>query len=78
MAHGALIISDPRILLDVMRQGQNLSRRKLNKWNRRMLERVQTVISEQRTQSHRLGRCLYFHPDGKSLSRFDLFECRNE
>ncbi|KQX68671.1 MULTISPECIES: cardiolipin synthase [unclassified Paenibacillus] len=30
--------------------GQNLSRRKLYKWNRRMLERVQTVISEQRTQ----------------------------
>ncbi|SDN84497.1 cardiolipin synthase [Paenibacillus sp. yr247] len=30
--------------------GQNLSRRKLYKWNRRMLERVQTVISEQREQ----------------------------
>ncbi|WP_315971386.1 cardiolipin synthase [Paenibacillus sp. N3.4] len=30
--------------------GQNLSRRKLYKWNRRMLERVQQVISEQRQQ----------------------------
>lgn len=30
--------------------GQNLSRRKLYKWNRRMLERVQSVISEQREQ----------------------------
>ncbi|GGA01478.1 major cardiolipin synthase ClsA [Paenibacillus marchantiophytorum] len=30
--------------------GQNLSRRKLYKWNRLMLERVQTVISEQREQ----------------------------
>ncbi|MFD0694734.1 cardiolipin synthase [Paenibacillus sp. GCM10027628] len=30
--------------------GQNLSRRKLYKWNRQMLERVKTVIAEQRQQ----------------------------
>lgn len=30
--------------------GQNLSRRKLYKWNKRMLERMQTVIGEQRQQ----------------------------
>jgi cardiolipin synthase len=30
--------------------GQNLSRRKLYKWNQRMQERMQTVISEQREQ----------------------------
>ena len=30
--------------------GQNLSRRKLYKWNKRMLERMQTVIGEQREQ----------------------------
>lgn len=41
--------------------GQNLSRRKLYKWNKRMLERMQTLISEQR-ESLMNGTMTYLDP----------------
>ncbi|MEC0270914.1 cardiolipin synthase [Paenibacillus anseongense] len=41
--------------------GQNLSRRKLYKWNQRMQERMQTVISEQREQLMN-GTMTYLNP----------------
>ena len=57
--------------------GQNLSRRKLYKWNNRMLERVQPSC---RAAAAADGRRTfpYIDPMVSRVSLFDLFECRDE